>query len=588
MTIQQSSLSTSQQQKDIWQSPSWYNALSLAERAVLYQVDRRQLAPWISSEHERATNRLHDWKAQRPFAQGTLFSERLAQDSLNEEEFLRLLDTSASDLRDAYLRASSPPAWLTTLQEAFSEMDQERDEERSFFEGISLEPYLQPLLPLLKHSLRRLNANLQTLYQQNTPPHFETQDIVKLLFSSLSEQLLSRLSKTFVLEMHIARLQDKLQGETAEERFLDFIHHMSQEGDIVSLLEEYAVLARQLVLALEQWIAYTQEFIKHLSADWPQIRTTFFPEQDPGPLSEIQCGAGDAHRQGRSVVILTFQSGQRLLYKPRSLAVDIHFQHMLTWLNQQGAQPPFRTITLLDRGSYGWSEFVYAQSCTTEEAVERFFERQGNYLALLYACNAIDMHIENVIAAGEYPVLVDLEALFHPQMGENDPAHSFQLGLRSIDNSVFRIGLLPCRIWSSKDASGVDLSGMGGQEGQITPFAVPRWEASGTDQMRLIRQRVEIPPGQNRPKLNEEDVDVLRYRTQLLRGFTNMYHLLQERRTGLITEVLPRFAQDEIRLLFRPTRRYANLLRESFHPELLQDALERDRFFDQLWREVEV
>lgn len=588
MSIQQPSVPTSQPQKDNWQSPSWYNALSLAERAAFYQAAIYPPSPEKSAAGERAARRLREWQAQRPFEQGTLFADRLAQDSLSEEAFLRLLAEPVSDLRDAYLRTSSPPAWLKTLQEAFEEDGRDEDEYAWFSTDASLAPYLKPLLPLLKHGLRRLNASFLSLQQRYTMLPFEPQRVVQLLFPALSEQFLARLSKTFVLEMHIARLQGELQGETSEERFRDFIQQISQRGRVLSLLEEYAVLARQIVLALDQWVAYTQEFVEHFCADWPQIRATFFPEQDPGTLTEIQSGAGDAHRQGRSVLILTFQTGLRLLYKPRSLAVDIHFQDLLTWLNQQGVQPPFRTIALLDRGSYGWSEFVHAQDCTTEEEIGRFFERQGNYLALLYACNAIDMHVENVIAAGEHPVLVDLEALFHPQIGGSDPTQPFQLGLRSIDNSVFRIGLLPCRIWSSKDASGVDLSGMGGQEGQMTPFDVPRWEGAGTDQMHLTRQRVEIPVSQNRPKLNGEDVDILAYSAQLLRGFTTMYRLLQERREQLIAEVLPRFAQDEVRLLFRQSSRYAHLLRESFHPELLQDALRRDRFFDQLWREVEV
>lgn len=588
MSIQKPLVSTPQPQKGNWQSPRWYNALSLTERAVLCHADTHQGFADSSPEKERATRRLHEWKAQRPFEQATLFSERLAQDSLTEDSFLRLLAEPASALRDAHMRSSSTPEWLSTLQEAFEKDEQRGDEDEWLYKSASLAPYLRPLLPLLKHALKQLNAGIQTLYQQYEVLPFEPQHILQRLFFPLSEQLLTRLSKTFVLEMHIARLQGELEGETPEERFSNFIQQISENGRVLSLLEEYAVLARQLVVTLDQWVAYTREFLEHLCADWSQICATFSPEQEPGLLVEIQSGAGDAHRQGRSVFILTFQSKLRLLYKPRSLAVDLHFQQLLTWLNERGAQPPFRTITLLDRGSYGWSEFVHAQSCTTQDEVARFFERQGNYLALLYACNAIDMHIENVIAAGEHPVLVDLEALFHPQAEGIDSMQPLQLGLRSIDNSVFRIGLLPCRIWSNKDAVGVDLSGMGGQDGQITPFAVPRWEGAGTDQMRLVRQRVEIPGGQNRPKYNGEDVDVLVYSTQLMQGFTNMYRLLQEQRVELMTEILPCFAHDEIRLLFRPSRRYANLLRESFHPELLQDALERDRFFDRLWREVEV
>ncbi len=72
---------------------------------------------------------------------------------------------------------------------------------------------------------------------------------------------------------------------------------------------------------------------------------------------------------------------------------------------------------MADRGAYGWTEFVEAQACDTPEQVQRFYERQGGYLALLYFLEATDFHLENLIAAGEHPVLVDLEALFHPRVG---------------------------------------------------------------------------------------------------------------------------------------------------------------------------
>ncbi|HVU66491.1 MAG TPA: type 2 lanthipeptide synthetase LanM family protein [Ktedonobacteraceae bacterium] len=588
MNIQEPLASGAQLSTTILQSPNWYRAFSLAERAVLYRTYASQGADLESLEGQKARRRLQEWKTQRPFEQGTLFAERLAQDSLSEDELLSLLSQPVATLQEAYLRTASEPAWMTTLREAFQENARISDEIPWSLEETSLAHYLKPLLPLLKHSVARLNPVVQTLRQQYASLPFEARQILPELFLPLSEHILATISKVFVLEMHIARLEGKLSGETSEERFQHFIQHMSQEGNILALLEEYPVLARQIVIALDHWVAYTREFLEHLCADWPRLCALFAPEQEPGKLLAIQSGAGDAHRQGRSVLILTFESGLQLLYKPRSLALDQHFQHLLTWLNAHGAQPPFNTINVLDRGTYGWSEFVRAQSCTTEEEVARFFQRQGSYLALLYACNAVDMHIENVIAVGEYPIFVDLEALFHPPMGGDDPAQPAQSGQYAVDNSVFRIGLLPCRIWSNNEAAGIDLSGMGGHEGQLTPFAVPRWEGAGTDQMRLVRQRVEIPGGQNRPRLHGEEVDILSYSSHLLHGFECMYRLLQEQRELLIAEVLPDFAGDEIRLLFRPTRRYAHLLRESFHPDLLQDALARDRFFDQLWREVEM
>jgi len=42
-----------------------------------------------------------------------------------------------------------------------------------------------------------------------------------------------------------------------------------------------------------------------------------------------------------------------------------------------------------------------------------------------------------------------------------------------------------------------------------------------------------------------------------------------------------------VRVVLRPTRAYGVLLDESWHPDLLADALDRDRFFDWLWADTE-
>jgi class II lanthipeptide synthase len=131
------------------------------------------------------------------------------------------------------------------------------------------------------------------------------------------------------------------------------------------------------------------------------------------------------------------------------------------------------------------------------------------------------------------------------------------------------------------------MSGLGGQPGQMVPHPVSRWQETGTDQMRVVRQRVAFPESQNRPRLNNQEVDVLNYKDAILAGFTRTYRLLCERREAVLTEQLPRFAHDEIRFVVRSTWMYGRLLSESFHPDLLRDALDRDRFFDRLWGEVE-
>src|SRR5262249_53540925 len=145
--------------------------------------------------------------------------------------------------------------------------------------------------------------------------------------------------------------------------------------------------------------------------------------------------------------------------------------------------------------------------CQTKEELKRFYERQGAYLGLFYVLAASDFHHENLIAHGEHPMPIDLEALFHPRGLEGDTKRADYLANIMLYNSVFGVGLLPGRIWSSPESEGIDISGLGAVAGQLMPFASPAWEGEGTDQMRLIRKHSSLTAGHNRPTLNGEAVD---------------------------------------------------------------------------------
>ncbi len=261
---------------------------------------------------------------------------------------------------------------------------------------------------------------METIKQNHAAAPFDPVSAVDIMSANLTARLLTLLTKTMVLELNIARLEGRLQGATAQERFVHFTEHLSRRETALKLLSEYPVLARQLVRFVENWIDFSAEFLEHLAADWEEITKLFNPASKSGRLAEAAAGAGDTHRRGRSVIILRFEGGLNLVYKPRSIAVDVHFQEFLRWVNDKGASPQLRTLKLLNREGYGWVEFVQTAGCQSKEEVSRFYERQGEYLAILYILEATDFHFENLMACGEHPILVDLEALFHPRLREFD------------------------------------------------------------------------------------------------------------------------------------------------------------------------
>ncbi len=556
--------------------PAWYQATMLTER-----IRAAASLPNGRVPSDRARRRLQRWRSQPPFPTGDRFSQRLAADGLMEDGLLHLLDEPPERLRE---RLPQSPAWLNTLAQAFARPGAGVLSLAALPAGQETARFLHLVEPLLDLGLDRLRDGVRALTQARSGLPFDPDTIGPLLFTLLPVELMTRIGRTLVLELNVARLQGLLPGATPEARFQNFIQRLRQRDVALSILQEYAVLARQVVLAIDQWVQFSLEFLNHLCADWEALWATFNPHADPGVLTELRAG-GDRHQGGRAVLIARFQSGLQLVYKPRPMAVDLHFQELLAWLNARGATPPFRTFQILDRGRYGWAEFITPQACTAPEEVRRFYERQGGYLALLYALQATDFHFENLIAAGEHPVLIDLESLLHPSPGRRDLSRSDVRAGQEMAYSVMRVGLLPQRLWAGADSEGVDMSGLGAAAGQLSPGPVPYLESQGTDEMHVASKHQPMPGGHNRPSLGGADVSVLDHADALADGFARVYHVLLAHRDALLADdgPLARFAGDEVRVILRPTRAYALLLQDGFHPDVLRDALDRDQLFDLLW-----
>ena len=562
-------------------SSAWYQAITLSERIASKHPIKKQLHD-RKIDAEIAERRMQRWKSQHPFSTDSYFAQRLAINGITEEEFLDLLGEPMEAVRDRY---PSPPKWLTDITSAFSPNLPPLSKELHNLEKSS---FLDAIAPLITPGCDRLREGIASLIETQSHLPFVPNTIEEALFASLPEKLLAMLSRTMVLELNIARLQGHLKGDTPAERFQSFGERLRQPNTALNLLQEYPVLARQLAMCIDQWVTFSLEFLHHLCSDWEAIRANFSAENDPGSLIALDSSVGDRHRGGRSVSIAKFSSGFQLVYKPKSLAVDIHFQEFLVWLNQRSDLPAFRTLKVLDQGTYGWVEFVEVQNCSSSVEIERFYQRMGGYLALLYVLEARDFHFENLIAAGEHPMLIDLEALFHPRVEEFDHNQINQYASSIMYDSVLRVGLLPCRVWSNAESGGIDLSGLGTVGKQLTPDRLPYWEGIGTDEMQLKRQQMEMVGRQHRPTLNGEEINALDYTESLLAGFTKIYWLLLQHRDELLAEdgPLTRFAKDEVRVILRPTRTYGLLMMESFHPDVLRNALERDRYFDRLWVDV--
>lgn len=518
-----------------------------------------------------AARRLGEWRGQTPFGNDDWFGCLLTLYGLDESSFLDLLGEEDVCLRQ---RIPAVPAWLSRLESVYGSRPAPG----------RLLPVVGPLIVSARERLLKKARDLTGRLPHNS---LRPESIAEQLVSALLVRVDGQISRSVVLEMRVASLQGRLTGADQAERFRSFLDRLRVPAEALSFLRQYPVLARFLVESIEAWTASAAELLDRLGADWEVLREQFWPDRDPGPLISVETGAGDVHRSGRTVVVLGFGSGERLVYKPRSLRIDRHFAELLRWLQERGA-PKLRVPRILDRGTYGWAEFIHPAPCLEPAEARRFYERQGALLAILYALKANDFHRDNLIAMGEHPVPIDLETLCGPDYGQAQESSYDSHAEFEIVNSVVNTMLLPV-FQGGERQRGFDASALGGRGGQLSIQPVGEWENLGTDGLKLTFDRREVPPRLNQPRLGDSPLNAFDFVAEIETGFRSMYHLLARHRDELLSEEGPIAAmrEDEVRVVLRGTPLYSMLVERSLHPDHLGDALERDRLFARLWFGIE-
>lgn len=536
---------------------------------------------------ERGARRADRWFADEPFAEHPeLLDRRLALDGLDRDGLReRLGEQTSVDERTEEEAETAPPPWVDWLGASFAAEVDLADRvapPRHLQRAVGL-PFWGFVEPLVRRAVRELDDRLRELARIHPDGPLREGRIEALTRSCIPGELLEWSTRTLVLEMNIARLRGDLTAEDPRERFRAFAESLNDAATSLAIYGEVPVLGRQLVEFLRDWIEVTYEVCARLVADWSRLPDAFDLAADD-ELARLWPGAGDRHRGGRSVVLLTFASGRRLVYKPRSLAVAVEFQNLLRTLGDEDFEPWLRPLAVVDRESHGYMEFVVAEPCRSAEEVHRFYLRQGALLALLYALRATDIHFENVVAVGEQPQVIDLESLLQPGPPVDDP-----LADALLRDSLVEVGLLPVRNWENESSPGLDVSGMGGPEGQVPPRPEPFWAEHGTDTMHFSRQERAIQVrSHHRPTVDGRPAAAIDHVDAIVEGFSRLYRHLAAHRDAWLAEDGPLAAmlRHPVRVLPRPTAVYGLMLRESFHPDVLRDSLDRQRFFDKLWKQV--
>ncbi len=398
------------------------------------------------------------------------------------------------------------------------------------------------------------------------------------LLEAFTEQFQRITIRTLIFEMEVCEEDGMLAGDTIQERYDCFTEVFLKDPDYrKEIYEAYPVLYKNIMQALEDLSRNINELLDRFAADREEINRRLYPGNSCREIRQIGGGGSDSHRHGHRVFILELDNGEKLVYKPRSMAVDEAYGAFLRWVFDHTGMSCWWYQTW-DRGTYGWCQWVSSEPCGCRQELERYYYRNGVLLCISYLLGSEDMHYENLIAHGEYPVIVDLEMAVGSRGARGEEGLTYTE--RFYRDSVLQTGILPLYTWN-EEGEGVNVGAVNGQGGQLIPVVVPVVVNPGTVRMHIEYQRPRMREGKNLAMLQEEFIEPGAFLAEIQEGFETAYTFLvgQRQKTA---EMLGLFRDVQGRYLVRDTQQYSMLLMTLGHPDLLVRDPDRQPVWDVL------
>lgn len=411
--------------------------------------------------------------------------------------------------------------------------------------------------------------------------YWNTQNVclLKNAWKDITENLYRRIEKipikVLIQDIHSCKEKGLLIGQNSEEEYQDYqVRFLEDPVCIDSLCENYPEMKRLLFLQIYQTVRIMQETLSALQWDKEALIKQFCSNHDFQKVIHMDTGLSDRHRGGRTVAKVFLDNGVTLIYKPHGLQKEILFEKIYEkFLKHCGLSE--RKLGMIDRGTYGWEEYIERSACESIEEAERYFERTGILLFLCYIMGATDIHGENLLASGEYPMLLDLETF--PGCRQQRTVHNAEQMIReAISSSVLCTGILPVITWGNQEA-GVIVNALHKNSKEMTPFRLPVVCQPKSSEIHIEYQSVEIELDGSLPVFGNKEMNPADFEKWICKGFSEAYDCMLEQRQEII-ESLEQLTAYEGRYLLRHTQQYSMDLNMSFFPEFLKSREKRDLF----------
>jgi type 2 lantibiotic biosynthesis protein LanM len=522
--------------------------------------DDFEALPGQKADADVAAHRLAAWCQSAASGDWSLFSQRLRRDGWTTDDVLKKFATVRRT-------STSLPAWVADaiwIETALQNPRRNLGRISNGFEPVAFEHLFAPAV---ERAAELVWAGVDRRAFDNL-----TESAHAGLRYSLLGELSNLCAPALYEQFAIVRKASESQPNSGASLYDRFIDDM-KSGGFRRLFEEKPVLLRLIAVLTRQWIDTSRELVTRLDADLPAIRRELLRSNTDSLVVSITGEFSDPHNGGRSVRVINFADGARIVYKPKDLRLDIAWHNLIERLNRDAPPIDLKAVRSIASDGYGWTEFV-DHAGTDRAGCQRFFRRAGAWLALFHCFVANDMHQENMIAADEHPVPIDLETILQSTVDESQTAEpeaqAFDLATEKLASSVMMVGLLPAYGRSPDN----NVFAIGGMTADWNAKIRIKWDNINTDEMRPTRSKEVTNTNPNLPFVDGRYVKLADHTDDLIAGFRDYTNfLLRHIRSSGPEGLYKDFAGLPVRKVIRATRFYSMLLQRLKNSRSMDDGV---------------
>jgi type 2 lantibiotic biosynthesis protein LanM len=370
--------------------------------------------------------------------------------------------------------------------------------------------------------------------------------------------------KTFVYEFHKYRESVSYPADPFSSKiFNQYVSSIDKEL-INDWFTKYDYLRKMVTQSVNNTCSFIENVCSNFSDDAALLLSRNLISRG-SRLQAITPLESDPHNGSKVILCLEFKPSKRILYKPKSLEIDVVidrlFSEVLKFDTLQGCSPVPNTV---NRGGYGWQEFVQRTPISQPEAGSAYYNL-GLCAAVFSCLGATDLHGENIIFNGVSPYVVDLETSLQPAY-DNKRNLLHELMGETLTDSIISTSIIPAKLMTAPREILIGaINTPFPQESYEMAFS---WKNPGTDAIDLAKEKITVTKTNQPIMLTENRApDPLPFQGDFLKGYSDGYNKVMNKREqiySVLTDI-----RCLIRVVLRPTSQYYFMLDACLFPENL-------------------